>query len=118
MAFSVYVRPDERGRIIAVNSSAFLRDTQGWVKIDEGDGDRYAHAQGYYFPRPILEEHMIPVYRLADGKPQERTQEEIDADIAAIPPPPPSQAERIKELENQLAAYETAYAQGVNEAWA
>lgn len=114
--YEVYVKTDDLNRIIAVNSSEFLPDTEGWTKIDEGHGDKYHHAQGNYFPKPILEKHMIPVYKLVDGKPKERTQEEIAADIAAIPPPPPSQAERIAQLENQLAAYEAAYTQGVNEA--
>ena len=29
--YDVYVKPDEVGRITAINSSAFLTDTDGWV---------------------------------------------------------------------------------------
>lgn len=43
--YTVYVRTDEAGRIIEVNSSAFLADTAGWTAIDEGYGDKY-HAGG------------------------------------------------------------------------
>lgn len=100
--YAVYVKTDDQNRIIAVNSSEFLPDTAGWTKIDEGHGDKYHHAQGNYFPTPIFEEHMIPVYKLEEGKPVARTQEEIDADIAALPPPPPSAQERIGQLEEAL----------------
>lgn len=34
--FQVYVKVDTEGRILAVNSSAFLPDTDGWVEIDSG----------------------------------------------------------------------------------
>ena len=40
----------------------------------------------------------------------------MDADFAARPAPPLSDKERIAALEAQLAAYEAAYAEGVNEA--
>lgn len=118
LSYRVYVKTDDSGRVIAINSDAFLPSVDGWVEIDQGHGDKYYLAQGNYLPKLIFEDHGVPVYKLVDGKPVERTQEEIDADIAAIPPPPPSPSERIEELENQLAAYEAAYTQGVNEAWA
>lgn len=103
LPYAVYVKTDDLNRIIAVNSSAFLDDTEGWTKIDEGCESKYHHAQGNYFPKPIFEWHMIPVYKLEEGKPVARTPEEIEADIAALPPPPPSAQERIAELEAQLA---------------
>lgn len=97
----VYVRTDENGRIIAVNSSVFLRDTEGWTLIDEGYGDRYHHAQGNYFDKPIIDERGICRYKLVDGKPVERTQEEMDADY--VPPTPqPSADERMAEIEGAL----------------
>lgn len=97
----VYVKTDEADRIIAINSSAFLQDTDGWVKIDEGYGDRYHHAQGNYFDKPIMDERGIYRYKLVDGKPVERTQEEMDADY--VPPTPqPSADERMAEIEGAL----------------
>ena len=113
--YIVYVKPDEESRIIAVNSSAFLLDTNGWVEIDSGYGDRYHHAQGNYFDKSIYDERGICRYKLAKGKPVERTQAEMDAEY--VPPvQEPDQTERIAALEAQLAAYEAAYAEGVNEA--
>lgn len=114
--YGVYVHTDDDNRIIAINSDAFLPSLDGWVKIDEGYGDKYHHAQNNYFPQPIRDHRMIFRYKLVDGVPEERTQEEMDADYVPPAPPEPSEAERITALEQQLASYEAAYAEGVNEA--
>ncbi len=44
----VYAKYDEYGKIIEVNSDIFIEDFTGWTKIDEGFGDRFAHAQSQY----------------------------------------------------------------------
>lgn len=85
--YKVYIRHDASGRIMDVNSDAFLTDTTGWVQIDEGIGDRFHHAQGNYFPAPLYDERFIPRYTyVPDGDPKwrERTPEEMDADY--VPP--------------------------------
>ena len=98
--YIVYIRVDDADRVVAVNSSAFLQDTDGWVQIDSGHGDRYHHAQGNYFPQPIMDDRGIYRYKLADGKAVERTQEEMDADY--VPPEvKPTDAERISKLESE-----------------
>ena len=113
--YIVYVRIDDAGRITAINSSAFLADVTGWTEIDSGYGDKYHHAQGNYFLQPIMDERGIYRYKLVNGRPVERTQEEMNADY--VPPEvKPTDAERISELEAKLAAYEAAYEEGVNEA--
>lgn len=48
----VYVRLDGN-KIVEVNSDEFIHDLSGWVQIDEGEGDKYHHAQNHYFPLPI-----------------------------------------------------------------
>lgn len=113
--YKVYVKTDEEGRVIAVNSSAFLSSLEGWQEIDSGFGDRYHHAQGNYLDQPIMDDRGIYRYKLEAGKPVERTQEEMDADYTP-PVPQPDPMERIAALEEQLAAYEAAYLEGVNEA--
>ncbi len=80
---AVYVRMDEDGRILAINSSAFLKDIDGWVKIDEGLGDRYAHAQGNYMPKELYTKG-VPRYWWDGEQALERTAEEIASDVAAI----------------------------------
>lgn len=46
--YVVYARADAAGYVTDIDSSVFLHDTVGWVQIDEGNGDRYMHAQGNY----------------------------------------------------------------------
>jgi len=88
--YKVYVKTDANGDIIAVNSSAFLSDTAGWFQIDEGVGDRYHHAQGHYFDRPIVTLDGIYRYRLVGGEIVEKSEQEIANEIAALPLPSPS----------------------------
>ena len=96
--YIVYAKLDEANRITAVNSSAFLPDTTGWTEIDSGYGDKYHHAQGNYFPQPIMNDLGIYRYKLVDGKPVERTQEEMDADY--VPPEvKPTTEQRVDTLE-------------------
>lgn len=103
--YIVYVQTDEQGRITAVNSSAFVGEDWG-AEIDQGWGDRYHHAQGNYFDQSIYTEDGIPRYKLEDGAAVERTEEEIEADRAALPEPEPSENEklrqRVTELEHQI----------------
>lgn len=113
--YIVYVRTDDVGRIVAVCSSAYLTDTEGWNEIDRGRDHKHYHAQGNYFDNCLTDDRGIFRYKLEDGKPVERTQEEMNADYTP-PVPKPSDAERIAALEEQLAAYEAAYLEGVNEA--
>ena len=100
--YIVYVKTDSNGYITAVNSSAFLSDTTGWVKIDSGYGDKYHHAQGNYFLEPIITDGGAYRYKLADGKPEECTAEEIaEQEDAKKPVYVPTAEERIVELEAQ-----------------
>lgn len=99
--YHVYVQTDERGRITAINSSAFVSSDWG-AKIDSGFGDNYHHAQGNYFPGGAYTEDGIPRYKLVENTAQERTEEEIQADRDAIPKPviPPTNSEL--EAENKI----------------
>lgn len=76
----VYIKIISDNLITAVNSSAFLSDTTGWIFIDEGEGDRYTHAQGNYFPLPIVTDGGAYRYKYVDGQCIERTAEEIAED--------------------------------------
>ncbi|MGN1003091.1 MAG: hypothetical protein ACI4PC_10020 [Oscillospiraceae bacterium] len=111
----VLIRTDGAGRVVAINSSAFVQDMDGWVEIDSGFGDRYHHAQGNYLPGPLTDERGIFRYALVDGALVERTNEEMDADYMP-PEPAPDQTARLYALEETLAAHEAAYREGVNEA--
>lgn len=108
--YKVYIKTSPSGIVTAINSDAFLPSTDGWTLIDQGETDRFHHAQGNYLPKPLMTMQGIYQYKLVDGKVVERTADEIAADIAAIPPPPPSAEERIKTLEAKLAALEPTIA--------
>lgn len=49
----VYVKVNTKNEITAINSEIFIKDLTGWVEIDEGYGDKYAHAQNNYFSKPL-----------------------------------------------------------------
>lgn len=94
--YQVYILVDGKNRIVSVDSSAFISDTTGWVRIDEGTGDRYHHAQNNYFPKPKYDERGIPRYAyVPDGDPKwrERAQGEMDADY--VPPVSQPSAEEL-----------------------
>ena len=78
--YQVFVKADDCGRIMAVNSSAFLLDTTGWTQVDSGTGDKFHHAQGNYLPQPIMDDRGICRYKLENGNVVARTAEEMDAD--------------------------------------
>ena len=86
--YIVYIKTGDANRITTVNSSAFLIDTTGWTEIDSGYGDKYHHAQGNYFPQPIITMGGAYRYKLVDGKPVECTAEEIAAQEETLRPVP------------------------------
>lgn len=95
---SVYIKTNENGIVTAINSSIFITDTSGWTLIDEGTGDRYAHAQNQYLDKPIADENGVYRYKLADGKITERSAEEMAADIPEPAEVPPTNAELAQQL--------------------
>ena len=106
--YKVYIQTDDAGRVTAIQSSAFLIDTDGWALLDSGYGDRYHHAQGNYLRGPLMDERGIWRYKLVDGQPVERTAEEMDADYSARPAPPPTTEERMNNVEQRTDALESA----------
>ena len=53
----VYVKLNEEGFVTDVNSDIFISNFDGWAKIDEGYGDKFAHAQSNYFETPLIDEN-------------------------------------------------------------
>ena len=89
----VYIKTDQENRVTAVNSEIFLSDVSGWAEIDSGDGDRFAHANGNYLPKPLTDENGVYRYKYSDGIVSERTAEEMAGDMPEPIPAPPTNAE-------------------------
>ena len=89
----VFIKTDDKNRVTAINSEIFISGKTGWTEIDRGDGDRYVHAQGNYFPKPLTDDNGVYRYKYADGIVLERTAEEMAGDIPAPVPAPPTNAE-------------------------
>lgn len=117
--YIVYVKTNSNGYITAVNSSAFLTDTTSWVEIDSGYGDKYHHAQGNYFPQPIMTMGGAYHYKLVDGKAVECSAEEIKAQEEANKPDPAPTGDSVwDELDAAYTAgYNAGYTEGVNSAY-
>jgi hypothetical protein len=106
--YIVYVKSNSKGYITAVNSSAFLSDTTGWVEIDHGYGDKCHHAQNHYFAKRIITDGNAFRYKLVDGKPVECAAEEIaQQEEANKPVPTPAEDSVWDELD-------AAYQEGVD----
>ena len=99
----VLVQIDDAGRVTAINSDAFVSG-DGWTQIDEGEGDRYRHAQNNYLFEPLTDERGVYRYKLVDGLVAQRTQAEMDADFDALPAPPLTTEERVNNVERRTDA--------------
>lgn len=63
----VYVKTDTESVITDINSDTFLKSVEEYILIDEGVGDRFAHAQGNYLEHGLFDERGRYNYKLHDG---------------------------------------------------
>ena len=105
MKSKVYIKTDDQGRVLhcegGYTTPADLRD---WIEIDEGTGDRYNLCQSHYFDVGLYTMDGIPRYRWDGSQVHLRTDDEIEADRAAIPAPPPSEQEQLRADVDYIAA--------------
>ena len=106
----VYVKTDDKQRIIRCEGQYTLpHDLTDWILIEEGAPcDRLNLAQSHYFDGGLYTIDGIHRWKLEDGKPVLRSDDEIKTDRDARPAPPPTQAQRIASLETQLAESDEA----------
>ncbi len=93
-----YITVDDQHRITDGWSDGPLRDrpTEGAVCINDKGGYQFRlYPDGEENP-VLYTMEGIPLYKYVDGAVQERTPEEIEADRALIPPPPPSETEKLR----------------------
>ena len=67
--YKVYVSLQD-GYITSINSEIFLsqEEIQTMTEIDKGQGDKYAHAQGQYLEKGLVDEHGRYNYKYVEGK--------------------------------------------------
>lgn len=96
--YKVFIKINANKEITAVNSSEFLPDTEGWIEIDSGIGDKYHHAQNNYFDKPLTDENGLYNYKFVDGAVNERTNEDKASELTRI-----EAQNEIAELKAKLA---------------
>ena len=66
----VYINKDSENNIISINSEIFLSqdEIQTMTLIDQGQGDKYAHAQSQYLEKGLVDEHGRYNYKFVEGK--------------------------------------------------
>lgn len=67
--YKVYVSLQD-GYITSINSEIFLsqEEIQTMTEIDRGQGDKYAHAQGLYLEKGLVDEQGRYNYKFLEGK--------------------------------------------------
>lgn len=107
-ASKVYVLTDVRDRIIQCGGGYTMpADLTGWVQIDEGTGDKYNLCQSHYFDGGLYNGDGIPRYKLVNGVPVLRSDEEIAAD--RIPNLDALHAEKQEQNKKALADWLTTH---------
>lgn len=94
----VYIKVDDQDRVTAIGSDIFIKELSDWINIDEGAGDKYAHAQSQYLEKGLIDQTGDYNYKLQDDTVVERTQEEKEADRKA-------QQGVLRSLRNKLQRY-------------
>ena len=98
----VYIKINESNIIVAINSQIFLKDLTEWIEIDEGKGDKYAHAQNNYLAKGLVDEHKRYNYKYIDGTVVEIPEDE-KPEIKPAQPEPNTEA-RLQAVEEELNA--------------
>ena len=91
----VYIKKDSENNITSINSSIFLSEEEidTMTEIDQGQGDKYAHAQGQYLEKGLVDEHGRYNYKFVEGKVVEVA--EADTPTIEKPKAEPTEQEKI-----------------------
>lgn len=64
----VYIKINKNNEITEVGSSIFIQNLTGWIEIDRGFGDKYAHSQSHYFDKDLFDDNGNYNYKYENGK--------------------------------------------------
>ena len=93
-----YIRIDDESRVIHGFSDAFEQSQSGDICILE-NAPRHFHES---FPEPLQNDEGILLFKWDGDEVVERTEQEIQDDIDALPEPEPTDRERLEALEAAL----------------
>lgn len=63
----VYAKLNTNKYIIDIGSEIFISDVTDYVLIDEGEGDKYAHAQSQYLEKGLMDDKGRYNYKFVDS---------------------------------------------------
>lgn len=113
--YKVYIKLDRNNCITDVASSIQEIDFTDWTEIDEGTGDKYAHAQGNYFDvkngeKPLRDSQSRCNYKYVNNEVVVLSDEEKES-LFPTPVQQPTETELLKQqlLETQAQLAEMQY---------
>lgn len=76
--YKVYVKLNDDKCITSIDSEIFLseEEIQGMTNIDEGESDKYVHAQSQYLEKGLIDEQGRYNYKFVEGKVVEVSEDE------------------------------------------
>lgn len=91
----VYINKDSENNITSINSEIFLsqEEIQTMTEIDRGQGDKYAHAQGMYLEKGLVDKYGRYNYKYVNSKVVEVA--EADKPTIEEPKAVPTEQEKI-----------------------
>lgn len=97
--YKVYIELNSDNDITSINSELFLSQEEkaNMNLIDEGEGDKYVHAQGQYLEKGLIDEHGRYNYKFAEGKIVEISEDEKSEIVQ-----PEQQATALDKIEAQV----------------
>ena len=101
-----YIKVDETGRIVESWSDGPCpdNDMEGAICINEHGGYQFRLFPGGEENPALYGDRGIPLYKWDGARVSARSQEEIDADYAAMPEPNPTEQEQMRADIDFLAA--------------
>lgn len=68
--YKVYVKLNENKQVTSINSEIFLsnEEMQTMTNIDEGEGDKFVHAQSQYLEKGLIDKYGRYNYKYVEGK--------------------------------------------------
>lgn len=93
--YKVYVKLNDDKCITSIDSEIFLseEEIQGMTNIDEGESDKYVHAQSQYLEKGLVDEQGRYNYKFVEGKVVEVA--EGDKPTPTAPKKEPTEQEKI-----------------------